>query len=69
MKKISLALAALSILLLTQSCNKRCQCIRYDGGTEVYTTDQLSALGKTCSEMKYYSGLATQHYSICEWQY
>jgi hypothetical protein len=69
MKKISLLLTALFLLLLTQSCNKRCQCYRYDGGIEVYTTDELSTLGKTCSEMIYYNGLATQRYSVCEWEY
>ena len=69
MKKISLVLSALLLLLLAQSCNKRCQCIRYDGGMVEYTTDELSAQGKTCSEMIYYNGLATQHYSLCEWKY
>ena len=68
MKKISLVLLAL-LLLLAQSCNKRCQCIRYDGGIEEYTQEELSAQGKTCSEMIYYNGLATQRYSVCEWKY
>ena len=62
-------LISLLLLLLAQSCNKRCQCLRYDGGIEVYTPDEISALDKTCSEMIYYDGLATQRYSFCEWEY
>jgi hypothetical protein len=55
--------------MLTQSCNKRCQCFRYDGGYVEYSTDDLESLGKTCSDMIYYEGLATQRYSMCEWKY
>lgn len=68
MKRL-LLLIALLLVFLTQSCNKRCQCIGYDGGTVEYTTDELSAQGKTCSDMLYYEGLATQRYSVCEWKY
>lgn len=70
MKRIILPfLSLILILLLTSSCNKRCQCIRYDGGFVEYSTDELSAMGKTCSDMIYYDGLATQRYSVCEWKY
>ena len=69
MKKISLVLSVLLLLLLAQSCNKRCQCIRYDGGIEEYSSNWMSAQGKTCSEMIYYNGLATQRYAVCEWKY
>ena len=69
MKTKRLIPIVLLLVLACQSCNKRCQCIRYDGGIVEYTTDELSAQGKTCSEMIYYNGLATQRYSVCEWKY
>ena len=69
-KQILLPLLCLAMcLLLLQSCNKRCQCYRYDGGYTEYSTADLETLGKTCSEMIYYDGLATQRYSMCEWKY
>lgn len=68
-KKALYPLLAVALLMLTLSCNKRCQCYRYDGGYVEYSTDDLETLGKTCSEMIYYEGLATQRYSMCEWKY
>ena len=68
MKRIIPCLA-LILVLLAQSCNKRCQCIGYDGGIVEYSTEQLSDLGKTCSDMLYYDGLATQRYSVCDWKF
>lgn len=68
MKRL-LPLLALLLALAAQSCNKRCQCIRYDSGIDEYTTDQLETLGKTCSDMIYYDGLTTQRYSLCDWKY
>ena len=68
MKRISIVLSLL-LVLLAQSCNKRCQCIGYNGGIVEYTTDELATLGKSCSDMVYYDGLATQRYSVCNWKY
>ncbi|MBR6990838.1 MAG: hypothetical protein IKH97_01295 [Bacteroidales bacterium] len=59
----------LLLTILAQSCNKRCQCIAYNGGTVEYSTEELDALGKTCSEMRYYDGLTTQRYTVCDWKY
>ncbi len=57
------------VFLATTSCTKRCRCIRYDTGLEYFTQEELSAQGKTCAEMRYMSGLATQRFSVCEWVY
>lgn len=57
------------MLLTLQSCHKRCQCIGYNGGIVEYTPEEVNAQGKTCSNMIYYEGLATQRYSVCEWKY
>ena len=64
-----LLLMVLLATLSTTSCNKRCQCIRYDGGIDEYSTEDVNALGKSCSEMIYFQGLATQRYSVCDWKY
>lgn len=69
MKKIGIALGVITLFLLAQSCNKRCQCIGYDGGIVEYSAEEVSAQGKTCSEMIYYPGLTTQRYPVCEWIY
>ena len=68
MKRLTPLLFVLLVLLI-QSCNKRCQCIGYNGGIVEYSTEQLDALGKNCSDMRYYDGLTTQRYSVCDWKY
>ena len=68
-KKRTIIPIMMLLVLLVQGCDKRCQCIGYNGGIVEYTTDELAALGKSCSDMVYYDGLATQRYSVCKWKY
>ncbi len=68
-KKILLASLLCLVVLAMTSCNKRCRCIKYNTTVDYYTQEEISAEGKTCAEMRYMSGLATQRYSVCEWVY
>ena len=69
MKRILPVVAVMLLAFALQSCNKRCQCVRYDGGIVEFTPEELEAEGKTCAEKIYYQNLASQYYSLCEWQY
>ena len=68
MKK-RIAIPLLLLLLSVWSCDKRCQCTKYDGGIDEFTEEELASEGKTCAEKVYYNGLAAQYYSYCEWKY
>lgn len=68
MKRILSLMSVILLLLLAQSCDKRCQCVQYDGGIVDFTPEELEAEGKTCSEKIYYENLASQYYSLCEWK-
>ncbi len=67
-KLLFATLLLIAVLTLT-GCNKRCRCIKYNTTVDYYTPEEVSAEGKTCAEMRYLSGLATQRYSVCEWVY
>ena len=70
MKRKLLYISILFLAILTLvSCNKRCRCIKYNQSADYFTPEELSSQGKTCSEMRFMSGLATQRYSVCEWVY
>jgi len=70
MKKKLLLVCVIALAAVVMSgCTKRCRCVKYDTSSEYYTQEELSALGKTCTEMRYMEGLSTQRYSICEWVY
>lgn len=68
-KKLLSIFILLPAILVMGSCTKRCRCTKYNTGVDYYSQEDLSAQGKTCSEMRYMSGLATQRYSVCEWVY
>lgn len=73
MKRTATTLAIVCLLAVCcvalTSCNKRCRCMKNNRQFVYYTTDELSALGKTCSDMIYLEGLAAQYYAQCEWEY
>lgn len=69
--KFLLRMGLFLLLLCTcmQSCNKRCRCTRGNMTVDYYTPEELSQRNKTCQEMIYLNGLATQYYIQCEWEY
>ncbi len=65
-------LMSIMVLMLSLgmvSCNKRCRCIKINMSVDYYSTEELSQMGKTCSEMVYLQGLAAPRYTLCEWEY
>lgn len=70
MKKKLILLSVITMAsLATTGCTKRCRCISYNTSVDYFTPEEVSALGKTCSEMRYLDGLSVQRYSVCEWVY
>ena len=64
MKLKLLILAVLALCL--SACHKTCVCTGYNGAEREYTSDEVDALGGSCSNLVLHAN--TRYYSYCRWE-
>jgi hypothetical protein len=63
--KRKLFILALLALCCT-ACHKNCVCTGYNGAERTYSSDEVDALGGSCSNLIIQAN--TRYYSYCRWE-